>query len=101
MNYEALKDETAKAIESPKAGMRFHEMYSYWCYVLAVLPGGGAITRDFGGHPANPPSDKLGYHTFRTPEEFKAHVKYLFYCDMNAFKAIEKERVVSAAELRA
>ena len=34
--YEILKQNTMDAINDPKIGDRFHEMYSFWIYVIKI-----------------------------------------------------------------
>ena len=36
MNYTAMERKTCEALADPIAGDRFHEMYSFWMYVVKV-----------------------------------------------------------------
>lgn len=36
MNYSKMKARTIEALRDPRPGDRFHEMYSFWVYVVAV-----------------------------------------------------------------
>lgn len=98
MDYLEQKKKTEELIKNPKVGMRFHEMFSYWVYVIQILPGGGVITREFSGHPANPPADFIIYKTYNA-YDFEKHVSGLLYCDSNALKCIKKEVYTTSKEL--
>jgi len=37
--YEAAKAETMAALNNPQVGDSFHELFSFWLYVLEVTPG--------------------------------------------------------------
>jgi hypothetical protein len=100
VTYEQTKKATANAVKHPRAGMRFHEMYSYWYYVLAVLPRGGIWVRRFGGHPANPEIENIKFVVYPTLLDFQNAVRYALYCDDKAFQCIEKEEIISEAEWR-
>ena len=55
MDYEKAKAQTMEALKDPKVGDRFHEMYSYWMYVLAVTPE--TVTFIGAGGPCTFPDD--------------------------------------------
>jgi hypothetical protein len=38
MTYDDKMKQTIEALKNPRVGDRFHEMYSFWMYVLAVTP---------------------------------------------------------------
>lgn len=35
-NYDVMKSATIEALGDPRPGDRYHEMYSFWLYVVAV-----------------------------------------------------------------
>jgi hypothetical protein len=38
VNYDARMAQTMEALKDPQVGDRFHEMYSFWLFILAVTP---------------------------------------------------------------
>jgi hypothetical protein len=52
---EAIERATAEALQEPRIGDRFQEMYTYWAYVLDVGPGG--VTYCDAGAPCEFPRD--------------------------------------------
>lgn len=99
---------TVEAFAHPRPGMRFHEMYSYWMYVLLVTDQGRVIVRTFSGHPANPVRETNKIKTFLSIEAFQDEWRYKYapqagysvmYCDDKAFAAMKKELMVSAEDL--
>jgi hypothetical protein len=38
MDYDARMAQTMEALKDPQVGDRFHEMYSFWMFVLVVTP---------------------------------------------------------------
>lgn len=105
MDYEKMQKQTVRAFKNPKPGMRFHEMYSSWVYVLA-RPLGMVVVRTFSGHPANPVKETIKYETYATAEQFREHYAYssipgysVDYCDDLAFEKMEKEEIVTQHEL--
>ena len=77
--------ETIAAFEDPQVGDRFHEMFSFWVYVLHV--GERVIVAEGSGHPSwfpdlydgsvspaqRPP---LRIRIFDTPDDFRAQYRY-------------------------
>ena len=98
MDYELAKKKTVEAMSHPKVGMRFSEMLSYWVYVVAVLPGGGVITRSFSGHPANPPADCIKYETL-SAFAFAKLLEGMLYCDSKGLKSIKNEIYCTSKDL--
>ena len=49
---------TAAAFEDPQPGDRFHEMFSFWVYVVARR-GGAIFTHEFCGHPSGYADDAV------------------------------------------
>jgi hypothetical protein len=104
MDYDKMKRDTEKAFAKPKAGMRFHEMFSAWVYIIA-RPIGMVVVRTFGGHPANPLKSSIQYKVFPTAEAFRKAYSYdtqpgytMEYCDDKAFDRMKKERAVTDKE---
>lgn len=98
-NYEK---ETKKAIRNLKAGMRFHEMLSYWVYILSVNKDTGVVQmRSHCGHPANPSAENVKFYRFPTLKTAKRFLKYNYYCDDLAFERMRKELLVTGKELDA
>jgi hypothetical protein len=54
-NYEQAKANTEVALLDPRVGDRFHEMYSFWCYVVAVE--GDMVTTMEASPPCSFPED--------------------------------------------
>lgn len=72
MNREEMKKSTDEAINDPQVGDRFHEMYSYWVYVVKV-------TKKFvWTMHASPPCEfpKDGKLIKRKREDFKKYYEY-------------------------
>ncbi len=59
---------TTRAFVSPKAGMLFHEMYSYWMYVVDVTDG--VVTTLESGAPCTFPDGRSIKAWRGTEEEF-------------------------------
>lgn len=105
MGNQDPKSETVDAFNKPKAGMRFHEMYTHWVYVLAT-PFGMVITRTFSGHPANPCKETIKYNSYLTVAAFQKAYRYdtipgywVRYCDNKAFSRMKEEVIVTEEEL--
>jgi len=65
---------TAEAFSDPKVGDRFHEMYSYWVYVIGI--DGEQITTFESGHlPVRHPAAGK-YRTYPSHEAFRTHFAY-------------------------
>ena len=51
-SYDEMLVATEAAMSDPKAGDRFHEMYSFWVYVLRVMDG-TVMFMEASGHPSD------------------------------------------------
>lgn len=108
MDYDKMKKNTIKAFKNPKPGMRFHEMYSCWMYILVISDEGLVTVRTFSGHPANPYRETNKIKTFGSIKEFQEAYTYksspqlgytMDYCDDLAFERMAKEIMVTAADI--
>lgn len=108
MLFNNEKKKTANAFNNPKRGMRFHEMYSFWVYVLIVSPEGIITVRTFSGHPANPYRETNKVITYGSLKEFQEAYRYksnpnlgywVSYIDDLAFARMPLEEMVDAADL--
>lgn len=108
MDYDAMKKETVKAFAKPKPGMRFHEMYSFWMYILLVSPEGIVTVRTFSGHPKNPYRETNKVITYGSIKEFQQAWTYsgsselgytIDYCDDLGFDRMAKEIMVTAEDI--
>lgn len=99
------RNETIEAFENPRPGMRFHEMYSYWVYILLISDEGLVTIRTFSGHPANPYRETSKIRTFGSVQAFQAEFRRntgdygLFYCDDKAFERMKDEVMVTAEDI--
>lgn len=100
MDYKLIKRETEKALKTPRAGMRFHEMFSAWAYILNVDESGNSMVRTFSGHPSNPIAESVSFYRYHSLQELRDSLKYYSYCDDNAFERMKTEFWVSQTELR-
>jgi len=66
---------TAEAFADPQPGMEFHEMWSFWCIVLAVEPDGGKVTTLAVVGPGKLP-DIGRVETFDTADDFRRMYAY-------------------------
>lgn len=71
-DYEKIERDSMAALNDPKPGDRWHEMYSWWMYVLKVEDG--KVTTISSGAPCEFPKD--GKIEVRTWAEF---VQWLTY----------------------
>ena len=70
MDYKIIQQETDKAMNNLKVGMRFHELYSYWIIVKGIRPSGEVVTMEGrGGEP-------LKFKRYRSKAIFKKFCSY-------------------------
>ena len=68
------QEDTERAFASPTVGQRFHEMYSYWVYVVAVEDDGRIVTLE-GTPPVEFPDTALRWE-YADADEFRARFAY-------------------------
>jgi hypothetical protein len=66
-------NDTAVAMADPRPGDRYHEMYSFWVYVLTVDDGVTVI--ECGGHPSHI-GDRGSLRRFVDHDQFRAAYQY-------------------------
>lgn len=108
MDYQKLQSATVKAFKNPKPGMRFHEMFSFWLYILTISPEGLITVRTFSGHPANPYRETNKIITYGSLTEFQDAWRYksdpklgytIMYCDDLGFEKMKAEVMVTAEDI--
>jgi hypothetical protein len=72
--YELLYRETHKAMDDPRPGDRYQEMYSFWMYVVAVRDDGAIIVAE-GSSPVTFPQQAT-FRCFRDADAFRKHYSY-------------------------
>lgn len=84
IDWKKKAEETAVAFDNPKVGDRFHEMCSFWVYVVAVHKEWIGILEASG--PCTLPEE--GKVSFMTKEDFKKRYAYggmpgycIHFCD--------------------
>jgi len=104
-DVDEMEKETIKAFKNPKVGMRFHEMCSWWVYIVSMKDG-VIITRSHGGHPANPIGESIEYERYPSAEAFRKRFKAsygsaytVYYSDDKAYERMSKEVIVTTEEL--
>lgn len=71
---DGLRIRTAEAFDNPQTGDRFHEMYSYWVYVIGI-DGEKITTFESGYHPSQHPA-RGKCHTYPSHEDYRAYFAY-------------------------
>ncbi len=72
---EVMQEPTVAAFSDPKPGDRFHEMYSFWMYVLEVAPDGGEVVAMHAHPPCTLPGDGL-LKVYASAAEFREAYAY-------------------------
>lgn len=73
--WEEAKRLTAEAMNAPAIGDRFHDMYTFWVYVLDI--GAESVTTyEVCGHPSTFPGIGGKLRVFATREEFRKAFQY-------------------------
>ena len=69
--YKMLYHETEKAMEDPRPGDRYQEMYSFWVYVVDVGANGSVVTAEGHSFP-----DDAKFRWFPTGAAFRRAYSY-------------------------
>lgn len=72
MNFSEMEKQTLEALDNPQVGDRFHEMFSFWVYVVAV--DDNSVTTIEGSPPVMFPDE--GKVRVQTEEKFKERFLY-------------------------
>jgi hypothetical protein len=72
--YELLYRETNEAMDDPRPGDRYQEMYSFWMYVVAVRSDGAIIVAE-GSPPVTFPQQAT-FRGFGNADAFRRHYSY-------------------------
>ena len=74
-DFEKNQRDTAAAMADPQVGDRFHDMYSFWVFVVDV--GTESVTTyEASGHPSEMPDIGGKLRIFTTRDEFRASYRY-------------------------
>ncbi len=77
-SLDEFRRRAAEAAVDPKVGMGFHEMYSYWVFVIAATDATVQVVRG-SGHPTHFP--ECGQAQVVSRAEFPEYVRYAYIAD--------------------
>jgi hypothetical protein len=96
--HQKRKQDTADAMDDPRAGDRFEEFYTFWMYVVAVN-GDGSILVAQGSAPITFPYGAK-FRRFETADDFRAAYSYKHFSDYWVCLADRDNDVTGWAQLR-
>jgi hypothetical protein len=74
-NLDKCRQDTADAMSDPQVGDRFHDMYTFWVYVVDA--GSESVTTyEASGHPSQFPDVGGKLRFFPTRQAFRASYQY-------------------------